>query len=189
MRAYINKYVHLEPSTKNQLSKPQFLAKYIPPTPPPENRQSLIRPQTISRSVSRSPCPSPTPLFQQLYHAVSHWERIMADSPDELMAEKQKLIKDLENLPKSKIYISRDDGDDTDDERSNEPSPVKVSTSMVELYNTKSILLRKPIPRNRSVQRHIDMATSSTPSTPTTPMPISRLAGHDDDRKVQSSTS
>lgn len=169
------------PQTKQNLSKPQFLAKYIPPTPPPENRQSLIRPQTISRSVSRSPCPSPTPLFQQLYHAVSHWERIMADSPDDLMADKHKLIEDLENLPQSKVFSSRDDGDDTDDERSNEPSPIKASASLSDLYEKKSVsLLRRPIPRNKSVQRHIDMAASSSRAI---------QLGGGNERKVQSATS
>lgn len=29
-----------------------------------------------------SPCPSPTPLFQQLYAAVAHWERVLSGSPE-----------------------------------------------------------------------------------------------------------
>lgn len=32
-----------------------------------------------------SPCPSPTPLFQQLYAAVAHWERVLSGSPELLL--------------------------------------------------------------------------------------------------------
>lgn len=71
-----------------------FLAKYIPATPPPlkmssedglKRRKMLFR-RSPSHSRSgaddNSPCPSPTPLFQQLYAAVSHWERVLAGSPE-----------------------------------------------------------------------------------------------------------
>lgn len=80
-------------------SRPVFLAKYIPATPPPpphdasaQRKRSLAvfgSPQKGSLDDggrSYSPCPSPTPLFQQLYAAVAHWERVLAGSP-ELMKE------------------------------------------------------------------------------------------------------
>ncbi|XP_055645249.1 oxysterol-binding protein-related protein 8 isoform X2 [Toxorhynchites rutilus septentrionalis] len=55
------------------------LMKYLPPSPP--NKQYL-HVEPIEKSYPRSPCPSPTPIFQQLYLAVAHWERYLRDSPD-----------------------------------------------------------------------------------------------------------
>lgn len=113
---------------KNQ-SKPLFLAKYIPPTPP-DNR---ISSNDLRRQITNSPCPSPTPIFQKLYIAVSHWERILADSPN-ILHEKHRIIKDLESLgTQNNCFFpsSRDDGDDTDDECSNEPSPIRYSAENV----------------------------------------------------------
>lgn len=111
---------------KNQ-SKPVFLAKYIPPTPP-DNR---ISSNDLRRPITNSPCPSPTPIFQKLYIAVSHWERILADSPN-LLKEKHSIIKDLENLgTQNRFFPNRDEGDDTDDECSNEPSPIRHSVDNV----------------------------------------------------------
>lgn len=113
---------------KNQ-SKPLFLAKYIPPTPP-DNR---ISSNDLRRQMSNSPCPSPTPTFQKLYIAVSHWERLLADSPN-LLNEKHRIIKDLENIgaQSNRFFPSRDEGDDTDDECcSNEPSPIRFNLENV----------------------------------------------------------
>ena len=108
-------------SCNKSISKPIFLAKYIPPTPPQSRGTSN---KDFQQSVLRSQCPSPTPLFQQLYIAVSHWERVLADTPD-LLKEKDKLIRDLENLPQATASRSRsrDEGEDTDDECSAEASP------------------------------------------------------------------
>lgn len=53
--------------------------KYLPPSPPDKNNLHV---ETIEKSFPRSPCPSPTPIFQQLYLAVAHWERYLRDSPD-----------------------------------------------------------------------------------------------------------
>lgn len=68
------------------------LLKYVPPSPPekyrPHSRYSVDC-RRLS-TIQRSPCPSPTPLFQHLYLAVAHWERCMSDSPD--------FIKDFFNL-------------------------------------------------------------------------------------------
>lgn len=110
------------------LSKPLFLAKYIPPTPP-DNR---ISSNDLRRPITNSPCPSPTPIFQKLYIAVSHWERILADSPN-LPNEKHRIIKDLENIgtQRNRFFPNRDEGDDTDDECSNEPSPIRHSVENV----------------------------------------------------------
>lgn len=110
------------------LSKPLFLAKYIPPTPP-DNR---ISSNDLRRPITNSPCPSPTPIFQKLYIAVSHWERILADSPN-LLDDKHRFIKDLENLgtQSNRFFPNRDEGDDTDDECSNEPSPIRYSVENV----------------------------------------------------------
>ncbi|KAG4075696.1 hypothetical protein HA402_003521 [Bradysia odoriphaga] len=119
-------YDHANPN-KNQ-SKPLFLAKYIPPTPP-ENR---ISSNDLRRQITNSPCPSPTPIFQKLYIAVSHWERVLADSPN-VLHEKHRIIKDLESLgvQSNCFFPNRDEGDDTDDECSNEPSPIRYSAENV----------------------------------------------------------
>lgn len=67
--------------------KPVFLAKYIPATPPlsDDKRRPLSQGSSGGGAFGReSPCPSPTPLFNQLYAAISHWERVLADSPEVL---------------------------------------------------------------------------------------------------------
>uniref|UniRef100_A0A182MUS2 Oxysterol-binding protein n=1 Tax=Anopheles culicifacies TaxID=139723 RepID=A0A182MUS2_9DIPT len=56
-----------------------YLLKYLPPSPPEKNN---LRVETIEKSLPRSACPSPTPIFQQLYLAVAHWERYLRDSPE-----------------------------------------------------------------------------------------------------------
>lgn len=65
---------------------------------------------------SSSPCPSPLPIFQQLYHAVAYWERILTDSPDS--TRKYSLDNNL-----GLKFGSLDDPDETDDEHSNTNSP------------------------------------------------------------------
>ncbi|XP_061497349.1 oxysterol-binding protein-related protein 8 isoform X2 [Anopheles gambiae] len=56
-----------------------YLLKYLPPSPPEKKN---LRVEPIEKSLPRSACPSPTPIFQQLYLAVAHWERYLRDSPD-----------------------------------------------------------------------------------------------------------
>uniref|UniRef100_A0A182JBS4 Uncharacterized protein n=1 Tax=Anopheles atroparvus TaxID=41427 RepID=A0A182JBS4_ANOAO len=56
-----------------------YLLKYLPPSPPDKRG---LRVEPIEKSLPRSACPSPTPIFQQLYLAVAHWERYLRDSPD-----------------------------------------------------------------------------------------------------------
>lgn len=54
------------------------LNRYAPRTPTTPQRRLLSYPQTLSPSIIRDPrsvCPSPTPMFQQLYHAVAYWEK------------------------------------------------------------------------------------------------------------------
>lgn len=54
------------------------LNRYAPRTPTTPQRRLLSYPQTLSPSIirdRRSVCPSPTPMFQQLYHAVAYWEK------------------------------------------------------------------------------------------------------------------
>lgn len=87
-----------------------FLAKYIPATPPPSyNRAEPKKRKSIGILGSplkgssfegddesgASPCPSPTPLFQQLYAAVSYWERMLAGSPELMREVLGKLSPDL----------------------------------------------------------------------------------------------
>ncbi|XP_062558057.1 oxysterol-binding protein-related protein 8 isoform X4 [Armigeres subalbatus] len=64
------------PKLKEHLN---YLMKYLPPSPPGKNNLHV---EPIEKSFHRSPCPSPTPIFQQLYLAVAHWERYLRDSPD-----------------------------------------------------------------------------------------------------------
>lgn len=64
---------------------------------------------------SQSPCPSPSPIFQQLYHAVAYWERFLSDSPEKLT---RKLSHDL-----GLKFGSLDEPDETDDEHSIDNSP------------------------------------------------------------------
>ncbi|XP_052868675.1 oxysterol-binding protein-related protein 8 isoform X1 [Anopheles cruzii] len=66
------------PKLKEHLN---YLLKYLPPSPP--DKQNL-RVEPIEKSLPRSACPSPTPIFQQLYLAVAHWERYLRDSPEVL---------------------------------------------------------------------------------------------------------
>lgn len=81
------------------------------PSPTPRHPNGL----TPSPSQYRSQCPSPTPLFQQLYVAVAHWERVLADSP-ELPIERNQIVRDLERLPAGKLCHTRDADSDYDDE-------------------------------------------------------------------------
>lgn len=53
--------------------------KYLPPSPPDKRHLPVV---SIEKSQPRSSCPSPTPIFQQLYLAVAHWERYLRDSPE-----------------------------------------------------------------------------------------------------------
>lgn len=151
-------------SNKHLTSKPLFLAKYIPPTPPLESRSNHLNPSQSHThngpaSQYRSQCPSPTPLFQQLYVAVSHWERVLADSP-ELLIERQKIIKDLENVQPNKIYHSRDEGDETDDEdedcSNDTPSPMRSTLDVFAGGRSTSVNLHKNI---------LKMQTSSSTDT------------------------
>ncbi|XP_035779935.1 oxysterol-binding protein-related protein 8-like isoform X1 [Anopheles albimanus] len=69
------------PKLKEHLS---YLLKYLPPSPPDKRN---LRVEPIEKSLPRSACPSPTPIFQQLYLAVAHWERYLSDSPDLLRCQ------------------------------------------------------------------------------------------------------
>lgn len=50
------------------------MLKLFPSNLTPDRRSTIFFPN--------SPCPSPTPIFQQLYLALSHWDRLLAESPD-----------------------------------------------------------------------------------------------------------
>lgn len=93
-------------------SKPVFLAKYIPATPPPLNRSEDGSRQTPPLALKQqgsvdegraSPCPSPTPLFAQLYAAVAHWERVLAGSPDLLNEVLGKYSPELKDSARSEV--------------------------------------------------------------------------------------
>ncbi|XP_038105461.1 oxysterol-binding protein-related protein 8 isoform X3 [Culex quinquefasciatus] len=64
------------PKLKEHLN---YLMKYLPPSPPDKRHLPVV---SIEKSQPRSSCPSPTPIFQQLYLAVAHWERYLRDSPE-----------------------------------------------------------------------------------------------------------
>lgn len=96
-----------------------FLKKYLPITPDKKIARSLSPLDNI-RFSPRSPCPSPTPIFQQLYHALAHWERIMSESP-ELIQQKIRLFDEKLKMQadnKFSNFGSLDDPDESDDEGS-----------------------------------------------------------------------
>lgn len=123
-----------------------FLAKYIPATPPPaiafdkrrrqQRRQSTtFGSPTLSQGSQAgesgggsSPCPSPTttPLFQQLYAAMSHWERVLADSPE--------LLKELTVL-KGKYSPDRENEDDSEGGGGGGEEDVSVKMRTASMYN------------------------------------------------------
>lgn len=99
-------------------SQINFLKKYLPTTPDKKYMRSLSPFDNI-RFTPRSPCPSPTPIFQQLYHALSHWERIMSESPEQFQ-EKFRLLDEKLKLETERYgrFGSLDEPDETDDEGS-----------------------------------------------------------------------
>lgn len=59
-----------------------YLSHYAPRTPTTPQRRLLSCPQPLSPAVTRdlrSVCPSPTPMFQHLCHAVAYWEKLLLD--------------------------------------------------------------------------------------------------------------
>lgn len=57
-----------------------YLSRYAPRTPTTPQRRLLSCP--LSPAVNRdfrSVCPSPTPMFQHLCHAVTYWEKLLLD--------------------------------------------------------------------------------------------------------------
>jgi len=58
-----------------------YLSRYAPRTPTTPQRHLLFHPQSLSPAVTcdRSICPSPTPMFQHLCHAVAYWEKFLLD--------------------------------------------------------------------------------------------------------------
>lgn len=58
-----------------------------------------------------SPCPSPTPIFQQLYLALSHWDRLLAESPDLMLNEPGALDVNANGLQRSNSYNHSIDSD------------------------------------------------------------------------------
>lgn len=77
-----------------------LLMKFLPPPPSPPTAEKLLNqqrpPPTVKFTYPNSPCPSPTPYFQQLYLAVANWDRLMTDSPD-YMKEKSPLFRDFDD--------------------------------------------------------------------------------------------
>lgn len=58
------------------------LSRYVPRSPTTPQRRLLSCPQPLSPAITRDPrsvCPSPTPMFQHLYHAVAYWEKQLFD--------------------------------------------------------------------------------------------------------------
>lgn len=59
-----------------------YLNRYAPRTPTTPQRRLLSFPQPLSSDITRdfkSGCPSPTPMFQHLCHAVVYWEKFLLD--------------------------------------------------------------------------------------------------------------
>ncbi|XP_032676272.1 oxysterol-binding protein-related protein 8 isoform X1 [Odontomachus brunneus] len=59
-----------------------YLSRYVPKSPTTPQRRLLSCPQPLSPAITRDPrsvCPSPTPMFQHLYHAVAYWEKQLFD--------------------------------------------------------------------------------------------------------------
>ncbi|XP_070531317.1 oxysterol-binding protein-related protein 8 isoform X1 [Cardiocondyla obscurior] len=59
-----------------------YLSRYAPRTPTTPQRRLLSCPQPLSPTINRdfrSLCPSPTPMFQHLCHAVTYWEKLLLD--------------------------------------------------------------------------------------------------------------
>lgn len=93
------------------------LNNYVPKSPTTPQRRLLSCPQPLSPAIirdSRSVCPSSTPMFQHLYHAVAYWEKQLDRSPTPGT--------DQENVAPS-ISVEEPDGDD------NQPSGFSCSVS------------------------------------------------------------
>ncbi|KAG5308812.1 OSBL8 protein, partial [Acromyrmex insinuator] len=58
-----------------------YLSRYAPRTPTTPQRHLLFHSQSLSPAITRdrSICPSPTPMFQHLCHAVAYWEKFLLD--------------------------------------------------------------------------------------------------------------
>ncbi|XP_043578650.1 oxysterol-binding protein-related protein 8 isoform X4 [Bombus pyrosoma] len=66
------------------------LSNYAPQSPTTPQRRLLSCPQPLTPSMSNNPksvCPSPTPMFQQLYHAVAYWEKQFCDKSPPVAAD------------------------------------------------------------------------------------------------------
>ncbi|XP_046734821.1 oxysterol-binding protein-related protein 8 isoform X3 [Diprion similis] len=95
------------------------LRDYAPPSPNTPQRRLLSCPQPLSPKmlhIPKSLCPSPTPMFQQLYHAVAYWEK-------QLDARSATPATDPTSA------ISRD-GSDTAEGLSAPPSPISRSSQI-----------------------------------------------------------
>lgn len=58
------------------------LSNYAPRSPATPQRRLLSCPQPFllnATDTPRSACPSPTPMFQQLYHAIAYWDKRFCD--------------------------------------------------------------------------------------------------------------
>lgn len=79
-----------------------LLLKYLPSSTSPRPSKTLRASSVDSNHrllFPNSPCPSPTPVFQHLYFALSQWERCLSESPD--------YIKEI-------FHLSKNDGKPTD---------------------------------------------------------------------------
>ncbi|KAK2575022.1 hypothetical protein KPH14_008769 [Odynerus spinipes] len=84
------------------------LSKYAPRSPTTPQRRLLSCPQPISPTIARHPksvCPSPTPMFQQLYHAVAYWEKQFRDKSPTPATEPEIIV--------SSISVDEPDGGGT----------------------------------------------------------------------------
>ncbi|EFN83933.1 Oxysterol-binding protein-related protein 8 [Harpegnathos saltator] len=82
------------------------LNHYVPKSPTTPQKRLLSCAQPFSPAITHNPrsvCPSPTPMFQHLYHAVAYWEKQLDRSPTPGT--------DQENLAPS-ITIEESDGSD-----------------------------------------------------------------------------
>lgn len=111
------------------------LSHYVPKSPTTLQKRLLLCPQSLSPVITcdpRSVCPSPTPMFQHLYHAVAYWEKQLLDrSPTPGT--------DQENVASSTFVEEPDGGDNQPSGFSHSASAPYPATSSARRMNIPSV--------------------------------------------------
>ncbi|XP_025988715.1 oxysterol-binding protein-related protein 8 isoform X2 [Solenopsis invicta] len=77
-----------------------YLSCYAPRTPTTPQRRLLSYPQPLSPTMTqdlRSVCPSPTPMFQHLCHAVAYWEKFLLDRSPTPGIDQENVVSSIPN--------------------------------------------------------------------------------------------